>query len=405
MPYYSTGLLASLVLLIINHDIFWQKEGDHTVPAREPYRRFLLSVLAYYITDALWGVLDIIRLTVWQFADTTVHFAAIALAVLFWTRFVVAYLEGQDRLRKILSYLGWIFLVFEMALTVLNLFFPVLFRFDRNGDYHSFAARDASLYIQITMFLLTAIFALAISLRSRGAVRRRYFVIGLFALAMVLLLSVQVLYPLLPFYSIGYLLGTCLLHTFVFEDEKEEFRKELIDSVRREQQRQLELRSARQLAYRDPLTGVKSKHAYTEAVAGIDTRIETGGLESFSVAVFDLNGLKTVNDMQGHDAGDRYIVSACRMICDYFKHSPVFRIGGDEFAAILEGEDYLNRAQIAEEFNRKIDGNQKKGDNVVVSLGIAEYRRGEDENYQAVFDRADQIMYERKRELKKTDNM
>lgn len=42
----------------------------------------------------------------------------------------------------------------------------------------------------------------------------------------------------------------------------------------------------------------------------------------------------------GHQAGDEYIIGACRIICNKFKHSPVFRIGGDEFVAISEGEDY-----------------------------------------------------------------
>jgi GGDEF domain-containing protein len=54
--------------------------------------------------------------------------------------------------------------------------------------------------------------------------------------------------------------------------------------------------------------------------------------------MFDLNDLKHINDRYGHERGDEYIVNCCRLICQVFKHSPVFRIGGDEFVALLRGE-------------------------------------------------------------------
>jgi len=60
-----------------------------------------------------------------------------------------------------------------------------------------------------------------------------------------------------------------------------------------------------------------------------------GEAPEFGVIGCDVNGLKKINDTLGHKAGDEYICAACKMLCEYFKHSPVFRIGGDEFVVIL----------------------------------------------------------------------
>ena len=56
--------------------------------------------------------------------------------------------------------------------------------------------------------------------------------------------------------------------------------------------------------------------------------------------VCDINGLKAVNDLHGHKEGDACIKGACEKVCRIFSHSPVFRVGGDEFAVISQGMDY-----------------------------------------------------------------
>ena len=101
----------------------------------------------------------------------------------------------------------------------------------------------------------------------------------------------------------------------------------------------------------------------------------------------------------GHEAGDQYIKSACRLICVQYDHSPVFRVGGDEFVVILKGNDYARREELDSSFRKTIDENQKNG-LVVVSSGLAVFQSGVDENYNDVFKRADQLMYERKQSLK-----
>lgn len=157
---------------------------------------------------------------------------------------------------------------------------------------------------------------------------------------------------------------------------------------------------AREVAYKDSLTGVKSKHAYVEEEQAISEQIYSGEAGEFAVVVCDVNGLKHINDTLGHKAGDAYIRSACEMICEYYKHSPVFRIGGDEFAIILRGQDYEYRHEILEAINRQIEQHLNTG-NVVASLGMADFDPETDNTFHAVFSRADGLMYERKQELKR----
>ena len=87
------------------------------------------------------------------------------------------------------------------------------------------------------------------------------------------------------------------------------------------------------------------------------------------------------------------------MICRCFKSSPVFRIGGDEFAVILEGADYQRRAELLESLNQSVIRNIGSRE-PVAALGLADYTPGEDHSFRSVFERADRNMYERKKELK-----
>ena len=160
-----------------------------------------------------------------------------------------------------------------------------------------------------------------------------------------------------------------------------------------------ELGKVKTIAYQDPLTGVKSKHAYVEYEDNLEHAIDNGTQEEFALLVCDVNGLKHVNDTLGHKAGDQYIRDAARLISEKFKHSPVFRTGGDEFVVLMNGQDYPERNELVYEFNRQIEQNVGT-DRVVISAGLSEYVPGQDASYHAVFERGDKLMYERKMELK-----
>lgn len=157
------------------------------------------------------------------------------------------------------------------------------------------------------------------------------------------------------------------------------------------------------LAYRDPLTGVKSKAAYAEETAKINNSIKLG-FDQFGIMMLDINGLKRVNDNYGHEAGNTYIVNCCKLICTIFKHSPVFRIGGDEFIALLIGEDLQNVEKLLSRFDVRMKEIQEEAtcpeERVSVAAGYAVFDEEKDQTFEDVFKKADEAMYQKKVSMK-----
>ena len=172
------------------------------------------------------------------------------------------------------------------------------------------------------------------------------------------------------------------------------------EAKRREIEYEAKIGSAIDIANKDALTGVKNKHAYVTAEAHLNEQIdaEADGLE-FAIVVCDINGLKTVNDEQGHSAGDQYIKDACTVICDVFDHSPVYRIGGDEFVVLLRGSDYVHRQDLCKSFYNVQLENKRNG-LVTLAYGMSEFDPERDMTMQDVFERADNLMFEEKNRFK-----
>lgn len=152
----------------------------------------------------------------------------------------------------------------------------------------------------------------------------------------------------------------------------------------------------------DALTSVRNKGAYADYVQNLQDQLEKqeDPIE-FAIGVFDCDNLKLVNDYSGHDKGDIYIKSACRLICKTFAHSPVFRIGGDEFAVVLQNEDYQNRDELVEKFKalqmEMCSSAENQWEEPRVAMGIAAFDPEIDTTVDDTMRRADRFMYEDKR--------
>lgn len=690
---YSTiGILALLVLLIENQDILFNRNGAFDNPAWSAYRRFLLAVLVYYVTDILWGFIESCKLATALFVDTSVYFVAMAAGVLLWTQYAVIYLGKKTPFERILLGSGFAIAALVTGLVIVNVFVPILFSVDADCVYHAFKARYAVLVLQILLLLGVSIHTFASVVRSQGGQEdvRRHRTMGLFGLVMVVFLFLQLWNPYLPIYSIAYMLGTCLLRALVIGDEKEEYRRgmeeaeriaglkrererarvayqevlstsaiyesivealsgdyfdlfyvdiqtdeyveygsrsergqraaeqrgtdffgecsrngaevvyeedlervqmaltkeNLIGEVRRhgtyvyyyrllidgvptyvsmkatgipgddrhivlgvsnvdsqvkdrmaaeqaaedrkmylrlsalsgnmivvyfvdpqnnqytefsstrgfeglgiakqgadffrdthengrglihpedqvlyrtqvtkenmlatierdgvfaldyrlvsdglptyvqlkaakveedgkpllivglldedarmhrEQEHARDLMDAQRMAAIDSLTGIKNKHAYVQWEERFNARIRKGEQEPFAVAVCDINDLKLVNDQYGHKEGDACIRRACARICGVFSHSPVFRIGGDEFVVLMSGGDYDWRVRLMEEINAIPQDRSATRFGDTIAAGMAEYQRGRHDSLLAVFEEADKAMYEQKQTLK-----
>lgn len=385
MYYSSFGMLALAITIIINHNVLWTSIEGNSASVKTKYKHFLLCVMAYFLTDILWGFFYDANLIGFVYADTVAYFVMMALSVLLWTRYVAAYLGKQNIFTQIMLSGGFVFLCYVSIALVVNFFAPVMFFFDAAGVYNAGWLRYVTLIFQVALFLVATVYGFIAAIKAEGKARRHHYAIAFSSTAMILFILLQTFYSLIPFYAIGCLIATCIVHTFITNDDMKDYDSKLGNAARK--------------MYTDPLTGVKSNHAYLEAVAKVNEMISLGEMKHLAVAVFDLNGLKKVNDAKGHDVGNKYIQVASQIICKQFKHSPVFRIGGDEFVVFIRGEDYKNRISLIGTFNAQMEKNAEEKMIVVVSSGYSDYIQGKDRYYGVIFERADKKMYERKRYL------
>ena len=221
MYYTATGVLAIIILLIVNHDIFLNLSDDFRKPAWKVYRRFLFAVLIYYVTDVLWGEMESRKLARLLFADTTVYFIAMAAGVLYWAQYTITYLEDRTRFGKLLVYAGRVIAAAISALAVTNIFVPVLFTVDSDCVYRALPVRYVMLVCQILFLLTISCYAIMSIVRHGAEKRQKYLALALFGLIVGAFLFIQLWFPYLPLYTVAYILGTCLLHDFVVNEEKE----------------------------------------------------------------------------------------------------------------------------------------------------------------------------------------
>ena len=232
MYYSAISMLALLILVIENHDVFLQRKGAFARPVWGVYRKFLLSVSVYYVTDILWGILEYLKLPRLLFIDTSVYFVAMAVGVFFWTQYLVTYLNEKRLFERILLYSGRILAIVIALLVVVNIFVPVLFTVDAAGTYKALTGRYLVITGQLVMLLLVSGYAVSVLARRRSEKKQRYRMMAFFGLIMATFLCVQLWFPNLPLYAIGYLLGTCLLHAVVISEEREEYRQDLEETKR-----------------------------------------------------------------------------------------------------------------------------------------------------------------------------
>ena len=161
------------------------------------------------------------------------------------------------------------------------------------------------------------------------------------------------------------------------------------------------------LAYRDSLTGLRNTTSYKEWVSDFNKTIAEEGT-SFGVMVFDINYLKEANDTYGHNVGNTLITTSARIIATTFKRSPVFRIGGDEFLAILQGKDLEEYENLIAKFEAECEDTvaEAEGASIPVSIakGFSEFDPENDTQFSDVFDRADEEMYKNKKLMKLTNS-
>ena len=155
------------------------------------------------------------------------------------------------------------------------------------------------------------------------------------------------------------------------------------EQVKRELELTAKLSQAKAKAAIDALTGVKNRSAYADAEDKLNERIEKGEAVAYAVILFDVKGLGAINEKQGKLAGDKALKEACMLVCETFKHGPVFRVLDNQFAVIAQGRDYDDREMLLNTMSMK----RTEDIGLTMYYGISEYKEGD--RVSSVFERAD----------------
>ena len=225
--YSIISFLAVPLHLIINFDLI---TGRKLITARGTlYRGFSISLLAYYLTDALWGVFAGLGWTKVLYADTVLYFIALAATVFLWFRFVIVYLDFGRWMRRTFLGIGYALLVFILVMLAVNIFNGCFFSFDADGTYREGPIRNLNFWFLTVLNILTAAFAFTKAMKNHDSARRKCIMVLVFCVTMTIAIIAQIPSPLWPFFALGCLIGSCFFHVFVIEDERAEMRRTAIE--------------------------------------------------------------------------------------------------------------------------------------------------------------------------------
>jgi diguanylate cyclase (GGDEF)-like protein len=152
----------------------------------------------------------------------------------------------------------------------------------------------------------------------------------------------------------------------------------------------------------DPLTGLLNRRSFREEVLRHTDRADREGVPSTLMFV-DLDHFKAVNDKLGHEVGDQVLVRTAAVLRDTVRPADlVARLGGDEFALWLGGADHMTAAERAESLRINVpkalaEITEDVSPRVTLSIGIATRAVRADEDIDGLIRRADEAMYEAKR--------
>ncbi len=142
------------------------------------------------------------------------------------------------------------------------------------------------------------------------------------------------------------------------------------------------------LAHRDSLTGAVDRTAISEVCERHFIQLRERST-AFSIIVMDLDGLRDINNQQGHFAGDAVLAEACRHWRTHLRERDVLgRLGGDEFVIVLPGSGAIDATDV--ERRLRVDAT------VAWSAGVAQARA--DDTLESLMHRADERMYRQKAE-------
>ncbi len=145
------------------------------------------------------------------------------------------------------------------------------------------------------------------------------------------------------------------------------------------------------ISIHDSLTGLFNRYYFENEVA----RLKGEVMHSLCIMMFDLDGLKLINDTLGHSVGDQYLVAASKIIVDAFpKDSMISRIGGDEFCVIVSDRTNKEIQTCISRFNEGLNNINKESHIIQMSISYGYvFAEGESLDIHEMLKEADNRMY------------
>ncbi len=180
--------------------------------------------------------------------------------------------------------------------------------------------------------------------------------------------------------------------------------EDFLSAQKRVENAEEEIEGMTKFANEDALTHAMSKVAYDARKAELAEHIAAGNAQ-FAIVMIDLNNLKRINDIYGLENGNKYIVSGCDIIRSVYRDIPVYRIGGDQFVVILEGDAYKDcdelYAVLEERFRHAQEDTERElWERCSAAAGMTEFFPDADQDVDQVYRRAEMIMTRNKRIMK-----
>lgn len=221
--YPVTTLTACAVLLIIYCHDYSISSGRKNLD--RAYHFLLGWVIFFCIQDAGWGLFagPLVNSRILTFAISMVFHVSTVTTAFLWLNYVLAYLEWEGKRRIFCLWLGGMVFLTQCGILLYNLFDPVLFDVIEDGVYVGGRFRTQISFLQYLIYIIIGVVSFIAALRNEGKRKRKYYVVLVFILAPIMAGVLQFCFMNGPFYSIGYLLGCVIIHSFIVsKDQKEQ---------------------------------------------------------------------------------------------------------------------------------------------------------------------------------------
>lgn len=319
---YAVMAFSSLfqIILILNRSL--DKNFKDLID--RPFLKLLIFYILYCTIDGLWGICDSRNQIISQIlfnAVTYGYHCLCALSAFIWFGYMMSYMSIGGLKKSLLNFTRFILIICQFVMIGSNFFNHEGFFINEKLGYETGSMRTSMYMAQFVYYVIILFFSGIEFVTSKDKQRKRKIRhVMLFSLVPLFFGIMQYLYYNVAMYSIGFTITAFILYAFNLINIRERHLKEIAEKSKID-------------SLYDSLTGLNNRRAFESEKSRCE---DTPPENNFTIFSMDLNELKKTNDDLGHETGDELIIGAAQCMKQSFgSYGTIYRIGGDEFAAIL----------------------------------------------------------------------